>query len=105
MEALIEMTLDQIYKKTSRDISADRMIVSEKREVPSNAGLCFYISTAHIKSNVTMLMAGIHIIPFDKPYAVNFTMVSPVDPKATEDNDTMTRVFNSFHILGERPIK
>jgi hypothetical protein len=104
VEGMIELSLEQ-YRKTSRDIGAERMIVSEKRMVPSDAGIKFHISTAHIKGKVTMLMAGIHILPFEKPYLVTFTMITPVDRTATKDNETITRVFNSFHVLGERPIK
>ena len=105
VEAMMELSLEQAYKKTSRDIGADRMIVSEKRVLPSDAGIKFYISTAHIKGNLTTLVAGMHIVPFEKPYMVILTMVTPLDPTATEDNETITRVFNSFHVLGERPIK
>jgi len=32
-------------------------------------------------------------------------MITPVDPKATAENEIMTTVFNSFHIVGERPIR
>jgi hypothetical protein len=52
-----------------------------------------------------MLMAGIHIVPFEKPYMITFTMFTPMDRTATKDNEIITRVFNSFHSLGERPIK
>ena len=104
VERMMELSLEQ-YKKTSRDIGAERMIVSEKRLVPSDAGIKFYISTAHIKGKVTMLMAGIYIVPFEKPYMVTFTMITPVDRTATKNNETIRQVFNSFHVLGERPIK
>ena len=104
VEAIMDFTIEQVYKKTSRDLGAERMIVSEKRALPSDIGIKFYISTAHIKDNVTTLIAGTHIAPFGKPYMVTFTMVSPVDKTATRDNATITRVFRSFHILGEKPI-
>lgn len=104
VEGMMQLSLGQ-YKKTSRDIGAERMIVSENRMMPSDVGIKFYISTAHIKGKVTMLMAGIHIVPFEKPYMVTFTMITPVDRTATKDNETITWVFNSFHVLGERPIK
>ena len=81
------------------------MLVSEKRVQPSDTGIKFYISTSHIKGNVTMIVAGIHIVPFEKPYMVTFTMIAPVDRTATKDNETITRVFNSFHVLDEKPIK
>jgi hypothetical protein len=105
VEAMMEFTVEQVYKKTSRDMDAEKMIISEKRVLPSDTGIQFYISTAHIKDNVTTLMAGIHVVPFEKPYMVTFTMITPVDPTATKDHEIITRVFNSFHILGERPMK
>jgi hypothetical protein len=52
-----------------------------------------------------MLVAGIHIVPFEKPYMVTFTMITPVDRTATADNEIITRIFNSFHLLGERPTR
>ena len=104
VEGIMELSLEQ-YKKTSRDIGAKRMIVSEKRQIPSNVGIKFYISTAHVKGRVTMLVSGIHIIPFGKPYMIIFMMIAPVDRAATADNKAITRIFNSFHVLGERPIK
>ena len=104
VEGLIELSLEQ-YKKMSRNIGAEWMIVSEKRMIPSDVGIKFYISTAHAKGKVTMLIAGEHILPFEKPYMVMFTMITPVDRTATKDNESITRVFNSFHMLGERPIK
>ncbi len=105
VDRMMELSIEQLYKKTSRDIGADRMLVSEKRVQPSDTGIKFYISTSHIKGNMTMLMAGIHIVPFEKPYMVTFTMIAPVDRTATKDNETITRVFNSFHVLDEKPIK
>ncbi len=105
VEALMELSVEQIYKKISRDIGAERMIVSEKRVLPSDEGIRFYISTAHIKGNVTMLMGGNHIVPFEKPYMVTFAMITPVDRTATADNEIITHVFKSFHVLGEQPLK
>lgn len=101
--AMMELSVEQVYKKTSRDIGAERMIVSEKQVRPSEAGIRFYISTGHIKGNATILVAGIHIVPFEKPYMITFTMITPVDRTATADNEIITRVFNSFHLLGEQP--
>jgi hypothetical protein len=85
VEGMMELSIEQVYKKTSRDMGAEQMIVSEKRVRPSDAGISFYISTAHIKGNVTILMAGIHLVPFEKPYMITFTMMTPVDRTATKD--------------------
>lgn len=105
MEAIMELTLDRVYKKSSQDVGAERMVVSEKRSLPSEAGAKFYISTALTKGNVTMRSAGTHIVPFEKSYMITFLMISPVDQSASEDNETITKVFNSFHVLDEKPIK
>lgn len=105
VEAMMEFTVEQAYKKTFRDIGAERIIVSEKRVLPSDTGVQFYISTGNIKGNAVILVAGVHIVPFEKPYMITFMMITPVDRNATKDNETITRVFNSFHILGERPLK
>ncbi len=105
VEAMMELSVEQVYKKASRDLGTERMIVVEREVRPSDVGIKFYISTAHIKGSVTMLVAGTHVLPFEKPYMVTFLMITPVDRTATADNEVITRVFNSFHILGERPIR
>jgi hypothetical protein len=103
VNGMIEWTIEQVYKQTSRNVGASRMLVSEKRGVPSDVGIKFYISTAHFVKEVPMLVAGVHVIPFGKDYLITFLMITPVDPKAMAENEIMTKVFNSFHIVGERP--
>jgi hypothetical protein len=99
VEAVMELSVEQVYKKTSRDIGAQQMFVSEKRVQSSDAGIKFYISTAHIKGDVVMLMAGIHIIPFEKPYMVTFTMIAPVDRTATKDRRPLRESSTRFKSL------
>lgn len=106
--AMIQFTIDEVYKKTSRQVGAERMIVVENKIIPSNTGIQFYISTLHMvgpKGDIPMLIAGNHKIPFGKPYMVTFIMVSPVDKAAVKENELITKVFNSFHIIGETPIQ
>jgi hypothetical protein len=105
VDGLIDLSIEEVYKKISRDIGAKNMVVSEKRMVPSDIGIKFYISTAHVKDNVPIVIAGIHTIPFEKTYMIMFTMITPLDKTATKDNETITRIFRSFHLLGERPSK
>jgi len=101
---LIELTLDQIYKKTSRDIGASSVIVRDKRALPSDEGVKFQISTGHVvKTGGMIVVAGTHAIPYGKDYMVSFVMVHPLNPKATVEIETMDRVFTSFHLVGERP--
>jgi len=103
---MIEWTVEQVYKKMSREVGATQMIVSERRALPSNIGVKFYISTAHRTSaGPMMLVAGIHILPFERTHLISFAMVTPLDRAATKDNETIEHVFNSFHVLGEKPSK
>jgi len=104
INALIDLTVEQVYKKMSNTIGASRIIVSERRELASDVGIKFYIATANVITGKGVLgVAGQHIMPFEKDYVVTFLMITPVDPKATEENETLTNVFNSFHVAGERP--
>jgi len=104
---LINFTIEQVYNKTSRDIQATRMVVSEKKIINSEVGIEFYISTLHfVKVNqkeVPTVVAGIHAIPFDKDYMISFIIMSILDPNAKKENETLTEVFNSFHLIGEKP--
>ena len=104
VNAMIDLTVEEVYKKLSRTIGASSIVVSEKRALPSDVGIKFYVSTGHVKTGMPVVaVAGKHIIPFGKDYVVSFFMVTPVDPKATAENETLTNVFNSFHVAGERP--
>lgn len=105
VNAMMLFTVEEIYKKVSREIGADRMIVAEKRVVPSDVGMEFYISTVQMKGDMPIGVFGLHAVPFGRPYIVSFIMVSPVDKTATADNETTTKVFNSFHLLGEKPVE
>jgi len=105
VEALMALTIERVYKKGSRLLGAEQMIVSKKRVLPSDAGIGFYIQTAHIHGNVTILITGIHLVPFERPDMVSLIMTSPLDRTATRDNETITRIFNSFHLLDESAMK
>lgn len=104
VSAFMEFTVDQIYKKTSRDIGADRLVVAKKEIMPSSVGIEFYISTMQVKDDVPITVFGIHAVPFDKPYMLAFIVVSPLDKTKIADNDAVTKMFNSFHVMGERPV-
>jgi len=94
VEAIVDSIVEEVYKKASRDMGAERMVVSERRIVPSDVGIRFYISTLHFINNVPLVMASIHTVPFEKPYMITFTMVTPLDKTATKDNEVITQVFS-----------
>jgi hypothetical protein len=105
VNAMMLFTVEQVYKKVSREIGAGRVIVVEKQVMPSDVGIQFNISTMQMKGDMAMAVFGIHAVPFGKPHIVSFIMVSPVDKTAVADNETITKVFNSFHLLGEKPLE
>lgn len=105
IEQLIDLTIVQVYKKTSRDVKATEMLVSERKIIPFEAGISFYISTAHFfDKGIPMLVAGIHTIPFGEDHMITFMMTTFLDSRRKKENETLTHIFNSFHLLGEQPI-
>lgn len=103
VDGLINFTVEQVYKKTSVDEGASKMIVVERTAVPYELGIMFRISTVQVKEGVPFAVFGIHVIPFGKPYLISFLGVMPLNKGAATDNETVTRIFNSFHLLGEKP--
>ena len=91
--------------KIIKDVQATRMVVAERQSLPSDMGIKFYISTIHIigEKNIPLGLAGIHIYPFNKDYLVNFLMISPLRKDAKAENQLRAYVFNSFHLVGEKP--
>lgn len=104
VEQMIDFTIEQTYKKMSREIKAKKMIVSEKKEISSEAGIKFYISTLHsLGEGIPFLVCGIHVIPFGRGYIINFVMTTIADKSAKKKNEVFTKVLNSFHLIGEKP--
>ena len=105
VEGMMNLTIEQVYKKTSKEVHATRMVVTQKEMLSSDSGIKFYISTLHFvgKKNIPAGVAGIHLYPFNKDYFINFVMVTPLKKEAKEENETCTKVFNSFHLVGEAP--
>lgn len=102
-ESMMNLTVEEVYKKASKEVHATRMVVAEKEMLPSDSGIKFYISTLHFagEKNVPMGLAGIHLYPFNKDYLINFVMGTPLKD-AKEENETCDKVFNSFHLVGEK---
>lgn len=107
VDDMINFTIETVYKKTSRDIGASRMVVGEQRAVRSDVGIKFFVSTAHFiktkSGELPVVASGIHYIPFEKNHMIIFLMTSPVNPNANEEKETFTAIFNSFHLVGETP--
>ena len=100
--AMMQQTITQIYQSISESIKAVNMKVGERRDLSNEFGVKFYIATLNeMKNGKPIIVAGIHAFPFNKDYSVNFTMTTFYDPAATQENQRLTEVFNSFRLIGE----
>jgi hypothetical protein len=108
VDDLINHTVDSLYKKTSKDLNATRMIVEAQRAIPSEVAIAFYINTMHlIKTNsaeIPMIVSGLHYIPFGKSQMISLIMTATVDKNAKEENEAYKNILNSFHLMGEKPL-
>lgn len=102
VSAMIEQTITQIYQSISHSIKAVNMKVGERRDLSNEFGIKFYVATLNeMKSGKPIIVAGIHAFPFNKDYSINFTMTTFYDPAATQENQRLADVFNSFRLIGE----
>jgi hypothetical protein len=100
--AMMQQTIAQIYQSISEGIKAVNMKVGERLDLSNEFGVKFYIATLNeMKNGKPIIVAGIHAFPFNKDYSVNFTMTTFYDPAATQENQSLTQVFNSFRLIGE----
>ncbi|HSE90683.1 MAG TPA: hypothetical protein VLJ79_31020 [Candidatus Binatia bacterium] len=100
--AMMQQTIAQIYQSISEGIKAVNMKVGERLDLSNEFGVKFYIATLNeMKNGKPIIVAGIHAFPFNKDYSVNFTMTTFYDPEATQENQRLTEVFNSFRLIGE----
>lgn len=104
VQKLIEETVEQIYRRISKDIRAVEMKVGDRMNLSNEVGIKFYISTLHtMEKGKPIVVAGIHVMPFGKSHMINFIMTALWDREAESDVETLKFVFNSFRLLGERP--
>jgi hypothetical protein len=99
---LARQTVGEIYQTISKNIQATGMKVGEIRDVSSDVAIKYYVSTLHeMKSGPPVIVAGIHALPYGKPYRVDFLMTAPWNRAAKKENEVMMMAFNSFHLVGE----
>jgi hypothetical protein len=101
---MMQQTIAQIYQTISANIKALDMKVGERRDLSNDVGVKYYVATFHtMKDGKPIIVAGIHAFPFDKDYSINFTLTTFWNPSATQENEMLTEVFNSFRLMGEPP--
>jgi len=103
---MMQQTIAQIYRSISKNIKAVNMKVGEQSDLSNDVGIKFYLATLHtMKQGKPVIVAGIHCLPFDRDYSVNFTMTTFWDPVATQENETLVQILNSFRLVGELPAR
>ena len=104
VEMLMSQTIEQVYKTVAANIKAVAMTVGERSDISNGLAIKFYISTLHqMPDGKPIIVAGIHSFPFGKDYALSFIMSAFREGTPAEEQETLTAVFNSFRLLGERP--
>ncbi|HMH77689.1 MAG TPA: hypothetical protein VK547_13745 [Candidatus Udaeobacter sp.] len=97
VEELIRRTLDQVYGKMSRDLSASRHVVDETQRRASDAGIRFSIHTTHTTPEGATTVAGTHVVPFGEPYAITLMVVARVAGGTPTDVETR-RLLDSLQV-------
>jgi hypothetical protein len=98
VEELIRLTIDQVYGKMSRDLSARRMVVDETHHRPFDAGLAFSIQTTNATSEGPTTVAGTHVIPFGEAYAITLLVVERGGDAAPGLIETRRRLLDSLRV-------
>ena len=98
VEDLIQRTLDRVYAKTSRDLSASRMVVDEKQRRASDAGIGFSIRTTHTTAEGATTVEGTHVFPFGEPYAITLLVVARDAGATPAEAETRRRLLDSLRV-------
>lgn len=98
VEGLIRRTLDQVYAKMSRDLSASRLVVDETQRRASDAGIKFSIRTTHTTPEGATTVAGTHVVPFGEPYGITLMVVARVAGATPLEVETQRRLLDSLQV-------
>jgi len=98
VEELIRRTLDQVYGKMSRDLSASRLVVDETKRRASDPGVGFSIHTTHTTPEGATTVAGTHVIPFGEPYVITLLVVARAAGATATEVETWRRLLDSLQL-------
>ena len=98
VEELIRRTLDQVYGKMSRDLSASRLVVDETKRRASDPGVGFSIHTTHTTPEGATIVAGTHVIPFGEPYVITLLVVARAAGATATEVETWRRLLDSLQL-------
>ena len=98
VEELIRRTLDQVYGKMSRALSASRLVVDETKRRASDPGVGFSIHTTHTTPEGATTVAGTHVIPFGEPYVITLLVVARAAGATATEVGTWRRLLESLQL-------
>ena len=98
VEELIRRTLDRVYAKMSRDLSASRLVVDETQRRAFDAGIGVSIHTTHTTPEGATTVAGTHVFPFGEPYAITLLVVTRVAGATPAEVETRRRLLDSLQV-------
>jgi hypothetical protein len=99
---MMDLAVKQIYQTTAKDLGATRMLVTEKEILQSEVSIEFYISTFNFVDTTTQItITGIHAVPFGKDHMITFLGTTVLNSATEEENETVSLILSSFHLLGE----
>jgi hypothetical protein len=98
VEELIRRTVDHVYAKMSRDLSASRMVVDETQRRAFDAGIGFSIRTTHTTGEGATTVTGTHVVPFGAAYLITLMVVERGAGAAPTDGETRRRLLDSLRV-------
>lgn len=98
VEEMIRRTLDQVYGKMSRDLSASRLVVDETRRRSSDPGIGFSIHTTNTTPEGATTVAGTHVIPFGQPYVITLLVVARAAGETPAEVEARRRLLDSLRV-------
>jgi hypothetical protein len=105
VEAMMRRTLEETYRAISKNLGALAMKTGQRLNLSDDHAVKFYLATLHpMKTGSPVVVAGTHVYPFSKGYSVNF-MMTAFHRGNDAENQLLTAVFNSFHMLDALPPK
>ena len=102
VDRLIDEALGQIHGKMAQDLATSQTVVSGRQRRPFDTGIAFTIDATHVTPDGLTAVAGLHVVPFGKRYAIALLLVSRVDPPGP-GTEMREKLFDSFRMTGERP--
>ncbi len=98
VDEMIRQSLQQVYGRMSRDLSASRMVVDASERRAFDAGIGFSIHTTHTTAEGPTTVAGTHVVPFGERYVVTLLVVARGAGASPAEAETRRRLLDSLRL-------